>query len=514
MRLKHLWIKEFKNLKDFEITFDQDSPYTVLVGQNGSGKSNVLEALVRIFYRLERQKPVPFEYKLEYTSRSRAIEINGSPDRALGAVVDDGIQDSVVIGGRAFHRHAVKDEDRLLPEFIFGYYSGVCGRFQKPFDDYQNKYTQRLRTRSSGECLPRRFLYGSLSYAELILVSLWAHSLSCSRSSCILDAIEIKEVKDVCVTVQPPKKYDPTIHDPHSMGLRGVMREFVAELQSMADGESRSSGTGKERRDSQYFCQKGLMRLAAFAERRHTNLFNLLLQAQHEGILASLCCSIVLEGGVTISLDDLSEGEKQLLLVMGVLRFAEDDESLFLLDEPDTHLNPRWSLSYIDMIEKELGHAPKSYIIMATHNPLVLTDLKASQVRILRRAKGTKSVSASPPTYDPKEMGVDGLLTSELFDLNAPIGTEVQEMIYRRAVLLGKGDQRTGEETREMQNITQKLDRMGFARVFADPIYTKFVAAMGRRPEFMKPVLTPEAMAEQERFASEVLDEIMKEDSK
>jgi ATPase subunit of ABC transporter with duplicated ATPase domains len=298
------------------------------------------------------------------------------------------------------------------------------------------------------------------------------------------------------------------------MGLEGLVREFVAKLDSVADGVPSASGTGRQMRQEYRYCQSGLMELAGFAEKRETDLFNLLLEAQREGVLADLSCSISLKNGDTIAVDDLSEGEKQLLLVMGMLRFAEHDEALFLLDEPDTHLNPRWSLSYVDMIERELGHAPKSHIIMATHDPLVLTNLKASQVRILRRGPGAKPVAVSAPYSDPKEMGVDGLLTSELFDLSAPIGTEVQEMIYRRAVLLGKSDQRTEEETREMQNITQRLDRMGFAKVFADPIYTKFVAAMGKRPEFMKPVLSPEEMAEQERFASEVLDEIMKEDSR
>jgi len=35
-----------------------------------------------------------------------------------------------------------------------------------------------------------------------------------------------------------------------------------------------------------------------------------------------------------------SEGEQQLLLVLGLLKFTAEEEALFLLDEPDTHLNP------------------------------------------------------------------------------------------------------------------------------------------------------------------------------
>ncbi|WP_309148310.1 AAA family ATPase, partial [Pantoea eucalypti] len=39
----------------------------------------------------------------------------------------------------------------------------------------------------------------------------------------------------------------------------------------------------------------------------------------------------------TLTFRELSEGEQQLLTVLGLLRFTRDDESLFLLDEPDTH---------------------------------------------------------------------------------------------------------------------------------------------------------------------------------
>ena len=82
-------------------------------------------------------------------------------------------------------------------------------------------------------------------------------------------------------------------------------------------------------------------------------------------------------------------------------------------------------------------------------------------------------------------------------------------MIKTRAQILAKGGRATPEETNDLRRISTELDRMGFASVFSDPIYSQFVAAMGRRPEFMKPVLTSEEMAEQEKFADEVLNEIM-----
>ncbi len=53
MRLDKLRIGQFKNLRDVHIDFDETSPYTVLVGGNGSGKSNLIEAIAWIFRNLD-----------------------------------------------------------------------------------------------------------------------------------------------------------------------------------------------------------------------------------------------------------------------------------------------------------------------------------------------------------------------------------------------------------------------------------------------------------------------------
>ena len=49
------------------MNFDEDHLMTVVVGRNGSGKSNVLEALVLIFRNLDLGEPPPFSYKLQYS---------------------------------------------------------------------------------------------------------------------------------------------------------------------------------------------------------------------------------------------------------------------------------------------------------------------------------------------------------------------------------------------------------------------------------------------------------------
>src|SRR6266850_1078963 len=81
MRLDEVTISEFKNLRDFRVDFDEASPYTVLVGENGSGKSNLIEALTLIFRALDLDEPAPFSYELKYRCRGSNIRIHAEHGR-------------------------------------------------------------------------------------------------------------------------------------------------------------------------------------------------------------------------------------------------------------------------------------------------------------------------------------------------------------------------------------------------------------------------------------------------
>ena len=72
MRLKSLFVSNYKNLKNFTLSFDGTSFIDVFVGKNGSGKSNLFEALIEIFRHLDQfgrpANEISFDY-LELRNR-------------------------------------------------------------------------------------------------------------------------------------------------------------------------------------------------------------------------------------------------------------------------------------------------------------------------------------------------------------------------------------------------------------------------------------------------------------
>src|SRR6185503_16085614 len=92
MRLDRLRIPSYRNLRSFEINFDESQPTTVLLGRNGTGKSNLIEAVVEIFRELELGGTPAFAYKLDYVCRDQTIHIDADPARTskrLAISVDD-----------------------------------------------------------------------------------------------------------------------------------------------------------------------------------------------------------------------------------------------------------------------------------------------------------------------------------------------------------------------------------------------------------------------------------------
>ncbi len=74
MRLDRLWIDGWHNLHDVIVDFDDKKLTTVLIGQNGSGKSNLLEAIAHIFRNVDLgDKAPPFSFEIEYRIEGRKI---------------------------------------------------------------------------------------------------------------------------------------------------------------------------------------------------------------------------------------------------------------------------------------------------------------------------------------------------------------------------------------------------------------------------------------------------------
>lgn len=75
----------------------------------------------------------------------------------------------------------------------------------------------------------------------------------------------------------------------------------------------------------------------------------------------------------SIPLKKLSSGERHLLVLMFEICFPERDCTLFLIDEPETSLNPRWQESLLGELES-LSAVNANRYLLTTHSPSLVLD--------------------------------------------------------------------------------------------------------------------------------------------
>lgn len=123
----------------------------------------------------------------------------------------------------------------------------------------------------------------------------------------------------------------------------------------------------------------------------------------------------------------LSDGEHQQAQLFGIIAMFRERNTLFLLDEPESHFNPQWRAKLItrlmDLPVQGLG---EQEFILTTHAPFVPSDMHREQVRIF--SKEDDKLSARQPEIETFGATYDSIL-SHCFDVDPPISQLAQEKI-------------------------------------------------------------------------------------
>jgi len=66
---------------------------------------------------------------------------------------------------------------------------------------------------------------------------------------------------------------------------------------------------------------------------------------------------------VPLLMKNLSDGEQQFLHTLGICLMLKDKSALLLLDEPETHFNPDWRSKFIRTLKTSLGHSKSNNLM-------------------------------------------------------------------------------------------------------------------------------------------------------
>ena len=131
MKINYLKINGYKNLKaKAEFDFSKCQNYSAIIGVNGSGKSNVLEAISMIFGNLYDKKKVSFDWNYEIKYEIRGDEI----------IIKDGVITNKKVKS--------KDVKNFLPAQVIACYSGEEQRlWEEIYSPFYMAYFNKVLSR-------------------------------------------------------------------------------------------------------------------------------------------------------------------------------------------------------------------------------------------------------------------------------------------------------------------------------------------------------------------------------
>ncbi len=516
MKINYLKVGKFKNLKNFELDLKiNDNDILVTIGKNGTGKSNLLEALVLIFRDLimQENKP-PFFYELHYQCRERKIEIIANPESKTKYIFS--------IAGIKLKKKELfwkKDNEVFihLPEYVFAYYSGISNRLEEHFDGSQKKFYNDLKKGVNRAFRP--LFYARPIHSNFVLLAFYAF-----EDEKIKDFLE--EYLQITgfhssLFVVPKPGWPSTEGDIRFWNAKGIVAEFLDKLFSKSlmpikdEVEVRTDFRHSKKKECWYLFLENQDKLKELANEYGSNVefFKALESTYISDLIHETRIRVQkknpCDGAITFK--ELSEGEQQLLTVLGLLKFTNQAESLFLLDEPDTHLSPIWGHEYLKVLKHISGEYSKSQMFLSTHKPTTISGLCGDQIIIFEKGEDEK-ITAEISQISPKGLSADGILT-QIFEMAYTYDEDTYgEMIERRKLVaknMFESSNMSIEEKERLAVLTNKLS--DYSENYADGLFYEFIYELdksGGLASYREVNLSDEEKAERSKKAEELFSKL------
>ncbi len=338
-QLYSLNVQGYKNL-EIDVNFENTDRYCCFIGLNGSGKSNVIEAISAIFYSLYhiatltdglRKYPCDFKYRISYILKGEYYEIHDGKLKNGSKITLD-----------------------ILPKNIIVSYSGEDTRLWKKY--YKPIYEKFCNKVTATPSFTPPFLFNISKYQwELsFLVLLFSEDIDVVPFvDSIIKGCECKISFDYKLVNL--KKWE------------GTQTEALIEKL-----KERNSYTVSEFRD--------LISEISFIEQAST-LFYCLYKCSSESdsqVITKINISFAEKGNI----EGLSEGEKKMIIANTMIHILASKESLCMFDEPDSHIHISRKSDLLKLI-----YTKNRYNIVTTHSPLFVNIMRAENVRHIVNGK-------------------------------------------------------------------------------------------------------------------------------
>lgn len=414
MKITSLYIDNYKSLNDFTINFNRE--VSILIGINGSGKSTILEGIAQIFSAVFLRERSKFGFKLEYELRLEEVleqTITTSEFKTEYIKVEVSAQKSntpiklkVYVADEILEKETEIERrfgyfEKILPSNIVIYYSGLANIMKAICLPHDEKLS--INYRKGNTNIHRPFFYFEPALFNLILITLLSYEFG-DVPIFLSETAKIDSVQSIKIKLRKPTWGKGQIEN--WWGAKGEVKAFLDFLdrigKTLEIDNSFKNGNGNviiegwqnEILNITIIGQEKLFELREYFVEEKT-LFKVLNTLIIDGFDPDVELSLInKEGGNRKIFNTLSEGEQQAIIIKGLVELVNNENTLFLFDEPDTYLHPSWQRNFIESINKfsDRFNINTSQFLITTHSPQLLSnaDPKNSDVQIIEDGEVVK----------------------------------------------------------------------------------------------------------------------------
>ena len=519
MQIKRLCVNDHLCLVDFEIDFNtiNGGSSTILIGENGTGKSTMLETILEILMSFDSpsiEKNIDYDYTIEYEYAQKNI-----------AIVKMGHSYQITIDDRVFEGSYQKIialflDNSIFPKRIITFYSGAKNKLLQKVSKANWQYNKLCRKTirnflkamndDSERFLPN-FPKRKYNYCDEKLTPIYLTSILCGHETFekgyLVEACHFDKVEyiDMSINVDSVEKI---FGRPQFEGDIPTNLYYLTDFIDHRFTDLLRSGFMYSHDGTSYFEIKHLeeLQIDSISILEFFEKLSSLFDAQYEVTVSY--------DGIPVRCNDMSEGQRQLIKILGMLGICKTEDCLVLMDEPDAHMNPKWKYEIEQTIAKSLQDAVNTQAIIATHDPLVINGVSKEFIRIFTHNKvvmGNEIFSFTKviaPTEDTKGMGIDGLLQSQYYRLPTSYDKPTFDKFKDRQELYIKliHKEISSEEKERLKQLTKELGALPKSYTTIDFLYDDFIKVYRNSPLYHKEYLS---FDELERRRSEI-EEIIK----
>lgn len=325
MRIDFLEMINFRNMKNQRISFESKN-FVVLIGDNGSGKTTILEAITKAFVPVLRtvNSPAVKECDLanndiKHGTKSTAVKV--------GIMLDD-------------KKYIWTNKRRISSQIPFE--QGIDEKEPDDLKILKKVYANKVE---EGK-LPLVLYYGT--------------------DRIIREVPKRGHIKAFAITDALNFCFDNV----------NYFRDFYDWFKTEEDMELRGIRDNQEYKNPRLNCVRDAI------ERMIKGYSNLRIELQPSRMIMTN------QEGVDLQIEQLSGGYKAVLSVVADiakrLSIANPDsdnpleeEAVILIDELDLHLHPKWQKNIVNDLKRTF---PKCQFIISTHSPFIIQSLNADEL--------------------------------------------------------------------------------------------------------------------------------------